>query len=254
MVCDRPSPCLWQLPPQPLQLLSQEVHLWFVNLDQAPSLEILKSVLAPEERSRADRFYTEQLSHRFAAGRAMLRGILGYYLQQDPQTIVFAYGDRGKPELAQKLPYQFNLSHSHQFALYGMSQHPLGVDLETLRPLPAVLNLAERFFAPGEFEVLRELPETERSLMFFRYWVCKEAYVKAIGQGLAHQLNQIEIGFNPVATLRPTMAEGRETLATQDWSLREITPDSQTLTAAAVVVATEDCQFRYWQGNWDFLV
>lgn len=272
---------------QKVILSPQDIHLWFVDLDRAPEYEKLTTVLSVEERSRAERFYTEQLRHRFAAGRAMLRGILNHYLAWDANRIEFHYNDKGKPhidfsryptdrgdtytdsyfygssateadnssvrlpEIA--IPLHFNLSHSHHMALYAISRSPIGVDLEHIRPLPNALDLAQRFFAPSEFQILQTLPVEQQAYTFFRYWVCKEAYVKAIGEGLAH-LDRVEVALGDRLRGRsPTLVQvdhlGDAT--TQRWFLTEVTVSPEAV--AAVASQAESAQFKYGYGTWDFL-
>ena len=53
--------------------------------------------------------------------------------------------------------------------------------------------IARRFFAPGEQRRLFALGEAERYREFFRLWTCKEAFLKATGEGLSRSLRSYEI-------------------------------------------------------------
>ena len=46
-------------------------------------------------------------------------------------------------------------------------------------------SMAERCFANGELGWWRALPEQRREPAFFDLWSCKEAFVKATGEGIA---------------------------------------------------------------------
>lgn len=59
----------------------------------------------------------------------------------------------------------------------------VGVDVELVRPLPA-LELAERWFPPAEVAWLGDRPEARRTVDFLRLWTAKEAVGKALGRGL----------------------------------------------------------------------
>ena len=50
------------------------------------------------------------------------------------------------------------------------------------------LELARRFFAPAEAERLAELPPEEQRAAFFELWTLKEAFIKALGVGMAMPL------------------------------------------------------------------
>ncbi|MFE9189872.1 4'-phosphopantetheinyl transferase family protein [Micromonospora sp. NPDC007208] len=60
---------------------------------------------------------------------------------------------------------------------------PVGVDVERIRPLPA-LALARRWFPPAELAWLGDRPEAGRTVDFLRLWTAKEAVGKALGRGL----------------------------------------------------------------------
>jgi 4'-phosphopantetheinyl transferase len=51
--------------------------------------------------------------------------------------------------------------------------------------------------APQEMSRLRALPSAQRSAAFTELWVCKEAYVKALGEGLNRSLRDIFIAPAP---------------------------------------------------------
>jgi len=69
------------------------------------------------------------------------------------------------------------------------------------------MEIAERFFAPSDLELLRRVPLGARREWFLRLWTLKESYIKARALGLALPLDQfwfvfrsrskIEIEFGP---------------------------------------------------------
>jgi 4'-phosphopantetheinyl transferase len=77
------------------------------------------------------------------------------------------------------------LSHAHDRALIAVSNaQEVGVDLELVRPDVEVANLSERFFTRSEHAAIMQTNEEHRATTFFRYWVAKEALLKAQGIGL----------------------------------------------------------------------
>jgi 4'-phosphopantetheinyl transferase len=143
--------------PLQLTLKPQEVHLWQVNLDlPTADLSPFIQILSPDEQQRAQRYYRKRDRDCFIVGRGTLRQILSQYTAQSPQQLQFTYGQKGKPALAGH-PLQFNLSHSQDLSLVAVSQYPLGVDLEYIRPFP-VRQLPQRFFHPQEYQFLTSLP------------------------------------------------------------------------------------------------
>jgi 4'-phosphopantetheinyl transferase len=231
----------WLPAPKKLNLLLNDVHLWRINLNQSESqLEDFWETLSSDEIARAERFYFPEHRQRFIAGRGTLRAILGRYLAIDPKQVEFEYQPRGKPFLAAKFANQrlfFNLSHSQDLALCGVSyQNQIGVDLECIRTMSDLESLAKRFFSAEEYEHLRLVSSEEQKQMFFRYWTCKEAYVKATGDGLV-KLEEIKISL--------TVNQPSKLLVSGDWNLRELTPTDNF--AAAVVVAERNINLHCWE-------
>ncbi|MDZ8053971.1 MAG: 4'-phosphopantetheinyl transferase HetI [Aulosira sp. ZfuVER01] len=224
------SKYLWLPAPTNLTLLPNDVHIWRISLDQPePTLENLAATLSEDESARAQRFYFQEHRQRFIAGRGSLRAILGRYLGIAPQEVQFDYETRGKPFLAHEFAdsgLAFNLSHSQDLALCAVSKNrQIGIDLEYIRPMSDLESLAQRFFLPREYDLVRSLPPEQRPGVFFRYWTCKEAYLKATGEGIA-QLEKIEISLTPT--------EPAKLQTFKDWSLLELVPAENYVSAVAV--------------------
>ncbi len=231
----------WLTAPTNLTLLQDEVHVWRINLDKPDAqLQHLAATLSSDEVCRAKRFYKEQHRQRFIAGRGILRTILSRYLDVEPQLLQFSYEPSGKPILADSFADRklwFNLTHSQGLALCAVScDRQVGIDLEYVRPISDVLSLANRFFAPGEYAVLSSLSPHQMQEVFFRYWTCKEAYLKATGVGIA-QLEQIEIVLTP--------GQPAKIKTEQQWSLLEIVPDGNSV--AAIAVEGSGIRLTRWQ-------
>ena len=62
---------------------------------------------------------------------------------------------------------------------------PIGIDIETVRPLPAPA-LSRRYFPTTEAEWLEGLPALDQAAAFLWLWSAKEAIGKARGVGLRH--------------------------------------------------------------------
>ncbi|HET8613718.1 MAG TPA: 4'-phosphopantetheinyl transferase superfamily protein [Sphingomonas sp.] len=82
-----------------------------------------------------------------------------------------------------------------------MSDVEVGCDIERHRPLDDWRAIADRLFAPGERARLAALDEIEGRITFFRSWARKEAFVKALGQGLSYPLDAFEVTVGPEARL-----------------------------------------------------
>src|SRR5437899_3283079 len=129
----------WQ-PLPTLTLASGEVHIWLASLEQPPEcVRQFLTTLSPDEQTRAARYYFEKDRRHFIVARGILRTLLACYLKTSAVALQFSYNDYGKPAL--KSPETqpvlcFNLSHSHELALYAFAyERLLGVDIEYMHPL-----------------------------------------------------------------------------------------------------------------------
>ena len=239
----------WFSPPERLTLAGNAVHVWRASLDQSPSqVDRFQNTLAGDERSKADRFYFSRDRERFVVARGVLRALLGRYLNRAPESLAFSYSTHGKPALDSESDadaIRFNLSHSHGTALYAVTRgREIGVDLEFIRSDLEAEQIAERFFSQREIVTLRTLPLRLRKYAFFLCWTRKEAYIKAIGEGLSMPLDQFDVSLIPgePAALLSTQPDTDEALR---WSLRNLTPDSGY--AAALATKGRDWTLSCWQ-------
>ncbi len=183
-------------------LLDNEVHVWRFGLD-APSsvLNRFEATLSHDEIARADRFRGPGLRARFIAGRGGLRAILARYTGRTPDALEFAYRENGKPWLTGEPnppKLEFNLAHSHEVALCAVvANRVVGVDIEHMRPMENGPAIIQRFFSPSERAAFLGLPEAERFAAFYRGWTRKEAYLKAVGTGLATELDSFDVPLAP---------------------------------------------------------
>jgi 4'-phosphopantetheinyl transferase len=222
--------------------------VWRAHLEQPPEvLQRLLHTLDTDEQTRASRFHFEKHRRRFIVARGFLRSLLGRYLEVKPEEVRFAYGPYGKPTLDavhHAGALRFNASHSHELAVYGFAQdHDVGIDVEYIKDGFATQEIAERFFSKYEVEVLRALPRDEQAAGFFRCWTRKEAYIKAIGSGLSHPLDQFDVTLapnEPAALLR----DAREPGSVKRWSLFNLEVDAGY--AAALAVNGKVSSVRQW--------
>ena len=209
----------WGIPPRNPALATGEVHAWRVALDRpgpGPT-----STLSEEERSRADRFRAAVDRERFVAARSALRAILGRYLGARPEDLSFAVGPHGKPGLI-GAGVEFNLSHSGGIAVVAVATgRGVGVDVEIIRPMGERDSIVARFLSRRERDEFATLPEPIRHDAFFRAWTCKEAYIKAIGTGLATPLDGFSAAVDPREPPRLLQVAGDADEAGR-WSIRHL--------------------------------
>jgi 4'-phosphopantetheinyl transferase len=194
-----------------------EIHVRYRSLEISDAeREALFALLDSEERQRAGRFRFESSRDAFIASHGWLRAVLGRYLNADPRSIEFTSGKRGKPAL-QGTPLQFNLSHSGAMAACAVARsEEVGIDIEKIRPMSDLERVAQRFFHPEESRKLLALREEDRVPAFFRCWTRKEAYIKALGDGLFAPLDRFEVTLAPGEPVAFVHIDGRPGA---EWSL-----------------------------------
>lgn len=145
--------------------------LWTAKLER-PLTEgeeaVLLAALPPERRKRLPRRRTQWREPLCAYGllRAALRERYGW--QELPAMSLTA---RGKPYFQDFPQVQFSLSHTDGAVLVGLSDQPVGVDIERIRP-------------PGP-HLLRRMGEDLSPEAFFQIWVRREARAKCGGEGVS---------------------------------------------------------------------
>ena len=204
------------------QVGNKQVHVWRIALTQPEAvLHSLEDLLAEDERARAHRFHFDRDRRRFTVARAALRQILAGRLGVNPHSVEFSTGPYGKPHLTEG-DLRFNVSHSGGLALIAVARNrELGVDIEELRPMDDAEALADRFFSAQESRKLRMAPDsTSRIRGFFECWSRKEAFIKAIGEGLSHPLDSFEVSFFPDTAVTLQLSSGDA----GKWALHNIDP------------------------------
>ncbi len=217
-------------------LSGNQLDVWVVRLvDSEDFLQRHSAVLSDDERERARRFRFPRDRNRFIVGRSALRTLLAGYTGQAPSAIRFSYSYYGKPELAgSRDGLAFNVAHSGDLAVFAFGRfESVGIDVEQMTAIPELDMLARRFFAPNESAELMSLPEPDRLPAFYRCWTRKEAYLKALGHGLAKPLDGFEVSFaaDEPARLRRVLDDADEP---ERWSLSPFEPAAGAVAAAAV--------------------
>ena len=231
------SDAAFQIEPR-MALPEDEVHLWLVDLASVAAGEKRwEQLLSSDERARAARFHFSKDRQYFTATRALLRTILGSYVDSDPTELVFRYSEKEKPSLNPSpsgSSVEFNVSHSGALALLAFAKgRALGVDVEQVRENFDHEAIARRFFSEEEQRQLAALAPAGRHRAFFRCWTRKEAYIKAQGTGLSLPLKQFDVSLRPgdldaLLSTRPDSAEAAR------WSLREVPVGADYVAALCV--------------------
>lgn len=196
-------------------LVRADVSDWLPSDPDAPGLrEMLGG-----DAVRSRRLTNPQVRSRFIASRLLLKHTAAAVLDVPAETVELAYKPGGRPYLRGLDQVDISLSHTGTLLLAGLSRCGwIGVDAELAdRPMLA-LGTEQQVCTPCELRALRGIAEHRRNAALVRLWTLKEAYSKAIGQGMRFRFT--EFGFDPVGppvhVLRPDGSVG----SGDEWSFR----------------------------------
>ena len=150
------------------------------------------SVLTEQERNYAREFDAEAAA-TWSAGRVVLRHVLGAHLDQDPAAIEIRLDSAGKPRHDE---CEFSVSRSRRLVLVAVSDDPVGLDIEAVPEREVALE-AMQLLHERERAELEGLPGDDFAAGFVRVWARTEAFLKALGTGLARDPGPDFIGAGP---------------------------------------------------------
>lgn len=168
------------------------VHVWYCHPDEITDqvkLDSYRSILSGEELDKHRRFHFAKDRHSYLVSHALLRKVLSMYADVAPEQWSFITNHHGRPEINPEIDcpqLKFNLSHTDGLSACAVTLHvDCGVDVENIQRQNKLLPIAQRMFAAPELETMHAGSTDEMREKFFAYWTLREAYVKALGTGLA---------------------------------------------------------------------
>lgn len=229
----------------------RDVHVWTCWLNVSPcALNSFEHLLSEGERKRARGFRFAEHRDRFIASHGILRILLSRYLRTDPAALEFSHSKHGKPFIAGRFldrKLDFNLAHSENLVVLAIThRRAIGIDIERVRPVDDLSELVARF-SKRERALFEDLASGKRLLAFFKLWTRKEAWLKATGEGIGRQLDQVEVSF---ATGIPARFLGLPpTSEISEWNLYNLT--TRPGFVAALAIPNEEIVMRryYWSGE-----
>ncbi len=216
----------WSTAASVVPIADREVHLWRIRLDAAADrLDDCARLLSADENEKARRFKFDVHRSRYVVTRATLRTLLSKYLRKPPSDVSILEGRHGKPEIGSEgEDLEFNLSHSGGLAVFAFGRgRRVGVDIEETGRDVEFRDLAQRFFSEQERAVLRGVPDPDVREAFYECWTRKEAYIKALGLGVTHGLDNFAVAFGPAAE-PGILHSDLDPDAARRWSMRSFLP------------------------------
>ncbi len=142
-----------------------------------------------EKNFREDSQWSRILSRHF------LQHLLHKTFSEKKLDLNFSKNKHGKPFIPAHPEINFNISHSENYLIIGISAHgPIGVDAEfLLQKCEQHLKIAKKYFCAAEYNAI--VKSENPKLEFIRIWTVKEALYKALGLGLLKSLSDTEVSL-----------------------------------------------------------
>jgi 4'-phosphopantetheinyl transferase len=191
-------------PDTQLLLQKNEIHVWIIGPHTAALPGDTHLSLTKDELKKAGRFKSAEDGRRWGFIRDSLRKILSRYTGEPAECLSFDCGEYGKPgplQYPEREKVHFNLSHSGELGLLGVTQiAPIGIDIEQLRDFDNMAAVVSRFFSPAEQIAYASLEQQHRIAGFYNAWTRKESVIKAIGLGLSAPLDAFDVSLQPLSS------------------------------------------------------
>lgn len=176
------------------------VEAWQADVREIATDNLDESALDWAERARADAFLSPGDRDEYVVAHLVLRELLGAHLGRPPRTLGFRRapcpacgGPHGRPELdLDPVPIEFSLSHGGGQVLVALAGRAVGVDVEALSTAETAASLTPSL-PPAERAAVSARPTPERPAAFARAWARLEAYLKALGTGIAVDLGGVDL-------------------------------------------------------------
>ena len=135
---------------------------------------------------------------RLKPGRALAKNGISRFWGIDEGLIHFSVNEYGKPSVSNYPDIHFNISYSENYVVCAVSDSPIGIDIEAIRPRS--MKIAERFFTKNEYSYIVGIQPIDiqqhkiRELYrFYEIWTKKESYLKLLGKGLSVPLSSFSV-------------------------------------------------------------
>ena len=151
-----------------------------------------EGMLSPAELDRAAEFKSPRRRQQYLLSRCLVRAVLEDHTGSPAHSFTISADERGKPRVEDGPA--ISISHSRDIVACAVADHgDIGIDVEAPGRSRDVAAIADRYFNREEAEWLRTQPADR----FYMLWVLKEAWLKAIGTGIAGGLDRLQCIVTP---------------------------------------------------------
>lgn len=179
-----------------LQAGKSNLDVYFGITDNlANKLPFFFNLLSDSEKERASRFKHVSDYNCYVSVHALLRIELSKRLRTNAGSIIIMKSKNGKP-FTSGVDLPFSLSRSKNLFTFviGQSNQSLGIDVEQIKPSIDFVEISRNYFSEEEQKsILLFDGIDDQNRTFYEIWTRKEAFLKAIGIGIATKLSNVNV-------------------------------------------------------------
>jgi len=150
-----------------------------------------QNVVSTERKNKAEKFLRREDACRSLLAESLIRYTILNAGFQCCNEIKLTRNEFGKPEPILS-GFHFNVSHSGAWVMCAADNEEVGIDVERIHEVDS--GISQRFFSSIENKFLSDFQSPTQWLdCFYKLWVLKESYIKAIGKGLHCPLNSFAV-------------------------------------------------------------
>ena len=150
--------------------------------------DALLPFVSPDKQERIKQFHLFRDARNCLLGDILARVEICRFTDLSMKQIDFSVNEYGKPFIADKVPIQFNISHSSNYIACAITDGPVGVDIELVKT--ADMQIAKRFFTTDETAYIMD---GHKIIRFYEVWTKKESRIKWEGMGLHKPLPSFSV-------------------------------------------------------------
>lgn len=178
-------------------LLENNLDVWRVFVpDFISKINQEKGVLNSEEMARSETFLSDDDRNRYLIGKIYLRKLLANYLNLKPEELQFSVKKFKKPCLVNNPVLNFNISHSGNYVMFGLSNRwAVGIDIELMNTKDDLYSMLQNTMSSVEAHAI--LSSDSPRDVFYKHWTRKESLLKCIGVGLIDNIKDFNVCDGP---------------------------------------------------------
>ena len=169
------------------------VEVFFSRVSEVNDLQFIDksyNIVSENCKSKAKCFRFEADKLRTIIGELLARYGICHCFGIDASKLSFNVSEFGKPYIV-GIPYYFNISHSDDYIICGVSDINIGVDIEKMQDID--FGFACDVFSDEEIRRISLESAEKKKELFFSIWTLKESYVKWLGSGFHRKLSSYTV-------------------------------------------------------------